>query len=182
MNNTLISNKTASLWYVISGFVGLVLTTIIAVEKSRVTSDKNYSPTCDIGSGEVFSCRNVMLSDQASVFGFSNVYIGFVGFTLLMLFGILIASYASQNKSTILLDNAVLTGMTLAFVFSIWLSYQAAVVIGSLCFYCMGVWAVVGIAFALAISKRLNFEWSKMIILSLLTIIIFTLIVVLGMF
>lgn len=182
MNNTLISNKTASLWYVISGFIGLMLTTIIAVEKSRVASNKNYSPTCDIGSGEVFSCRNVMLSDQSSVFGFSNVYIGFVGFTLLMLFGILIALRASQNKSTILLDNAILIGMTLAFTFSIWLSYQAAVVIGSLCFYCMGIWAVVGITFALSISKRLNFEWLKMSILSLLTIIIFTLIVVLVMF
>ena len=75
---------------VVGGAVGLGAAFALAVEGHRLLTDPEYVPTCSINP--VLSCQSVMQSPQAELFGFPNPFLGLVGFTVVLVTGVLLAT------------------------------------------------------------------------------------------
>jgi uncharacterized membrane protein len=124
-------------WVLIAGVVGLVAAFTLTVEKIEILIDPAYVPSCSINP--VLSCGSVMVTEQASVFGFPNPLIGIVAFSLVVVTGVLaVAKVALPRWYWVGLALGTLLGA--AFVH--WLIFQSLYRIGALCPYCMAVWAV----------------------------------------
>lgn len=177
-----IRKSIASLWYIILGIIGFILTWTLHSEKIKTISDPEYVPRCELGEGTLFSCKTVMFSSQASIFGIPNMYFGIAGFLILIIFGITLhfSNRFGQEISKVI-EYILLTGMIVALSFSIWLAIQSTLVIGSLCLYCIGIWIVSILSFSLSLSRTFSLKWIHMLILSSTIFIIFLTIVVLGL-
>ena len=129
---------TPSAWSVlIAGAIGLVASMTLTVEKIDLLLNPAYVPTCNINP--ILSCGSVMVTPQASVLGFPNPLLGLVGFTVVVVTGVLaVAKVALPQWYWIGLTVGVLAGS--AFVH--WLIFQSLYRIGALCPYCMVVWVV----------------------------------------
>lgn len=127
-----------SAWSVlIAGALGLVASMTLTVEKIDLLLNPAYVPTCNINP--ILSCGSVMVTPQASVLGFPNPLLGLVGFTVVVVTGVLaVAKVALPQWYWIGLTVGVLAGS--AFVH--WLIFQSLYRIGALCPYCMVVWVV----------------------------------------
>ena len=79
-----------------------------------------------------------MASWQASLFGFPNPLLGITGFALVLAIGFALLSGANFKRWY---WQGAQLGMTLAVIFVYWLFVQAVYYIGSLCPYCIIVWA-----------------------------------------
>ena len=121
----------------VAGAVGLAAAMTLTVEKIEILINPDYVPSCSINP--VLSCGSVMITPQASVFGFPNSLIGIVSFTVVLVTGILaVAKVRLPRWYWAGLATATLLGA--AFVH--WLIFQSLYRIGALCPYCMVVWAV----------------------------------------
>ncbi len=78
-------------------------------------------PSCSINP--VLSCGSVMITPQASVFGFPNPLIGIVGFTVVVVTGVL--AVAESSPAALVLGRAWLIGTLLGVVFVHWLIFQS---------------------------------------------------------
>ena len=115
--------------------VGLVPSFILAIEKIHLLEDPEAQLSCSINP--VYSCQNVILSDQASVFGFSNEFIGiafFGGFLALSLV------LVSGGRFAQWLHQLAWLGLAGSMGFVIWFFYQSVYNINALCMYCSIVW------------------------------------------
>jgi uncharacterized membrane protein len=129
--------RASAIWILFAGVVGLVAAFTLAVEKIEILINPDYVPSCSINP--VLSCGSVMVTEQASAFGFPNPLIGIVAFTVVVVTGVLaLAKVALPRWYWIGLTIGTLLGA--AFVH--WLIFQSLYRIGALCPYCMGVWAV----------------------------------------
>jgi uncharacterized membrane protein len=129
--------RASAVWILIAGVVGLIAAFTLTVEKIDILIDPSYVPSCSINP--VLSCGSVMVTDQASVFGFPNPLIGIVAFTLVVVTGVLaLAKVALPQWYWI----GLAIGSLLGAAFVHWLIFQSLYRIGALCPYCMGVWAV----------------------------------------
>ncbi len=80
--------RTASaVWILIAGVVGLAAALTLTVEKIEILINPDYVPSCSINP--VLSCGSVMVTPQASAFGFPNPLIGIVAFTIVLVTGVL---------------------------------------------------------------------------------------------
>jgi len=130
--------KTASaVWVLIAGVVGLTASITLTVEKIELLIDPSYVPSCSINP--VLSCGSVMVTPQASAFGFPNSLLGIVGFTVVVVTGVL-AVFKVALPRWYWLGLAI--GTLLGTVFVHWLIVQSLYHIGALCPYCMVVWTV----------------------------------------
>jgi uncharacterized membrane protein len=77
---------------VVGGALGLLAAFVLAVEKYRLLTDAGYVPTCSINP--VLSCGSVMDSPQAEAFGFPNPLLGLIGFTAVLVAGVVLAGGA----------------------------------------------------------------------------------------
>lgn len=133
-----IAGKRQTAWIlIVSGLIGLFASFELLVEKINLLENPNYSLNCDINP--VLSCGSVITTDQASAFGFPNPIIGISGFTVVIMFGVLLLSKIELPKWMWL---GLQIGSTLSMAFVIWLVYQSLYVIGALCPWCMVVWAI----------------------------------------
>ena len=124
-------------WVLIAGVIGLAASMTLTVEKIDLLLNPSYVPTCNINP--VVSCGSVMVTPQASVLGFPNSLLGMVGFTVVIVTGVLaVAKVTLPQWYWIGLTVGVLIGA--AFVH--WLIFQSLYRIGALCPYCMVVWVV----------------------------------------
>jgi uncharacterized membrane protein len=130
--------RTASaVWILFAGVVGLAAALTLTFEKIEILINPSYVPSCSINP--VLSCGSVMVTPQASVFGFPNPMIGIVAFTVVVVTGVLALAKVDLPRWYW----AGLAGCTLlGVVFVHWLIFQSLYRIGALCPYCMGVWAV----------------------------------------
>ena len=71
----------------IAGVVGLAAALTLTVEKIEILINPDYVPSCSINP--VLSCGSVMITPQASAFGFPNPLIGIVSFTVVLVTGVL---------------------------------------------------------------------------------------------
>jgi uncharacterized membrane protein len=141
----------SAVWIVIAGVVGLAAALTLTFEKIEILINPDYVPSCSINP--VLSCGSVMVTPQASVFGFPNPLIGIVAFTVVVVTGVL----ALANVRLPRWYWAGLAGCTLLGVaFIHWLIFQSLYRIGALCPYCMAVWAVTIPLFVVAASVALQ--------------------------
>ncbi len=118
-----------------SGVIGLVAAFTLTQDKIAILSDPNYVPSCNINP--VLSCGAVIVTDQASVFGFANPIIGLITYSVVITLGILLlARVALPGWVWLGLNLGALGG--LAFV--VWLFFQSLYVIDALCPWCMVAW------------------------------------------
>ena len=87
--------RTPSAWWVlIAGVSGWPPRMTLTVEKIEILINPAYVPSCSINP--VLSCGSVMVTPQASRFGFPNPLIGIVAFTIVVVTGVLaVAKVAS---------------------------------------------------------------------------------------
>jgi uncharacterized membrane protein len=121
---------------VVCGIIGLACALIIMYDKVELLKDPAFQPNCDLNP--IISCGSVMESAQASAFGFPNPFLGIVGFSVVITFGMAMLAGATKLKRWFWLGLQLGTIFGVGFVH--WLFYQSVYNIGALCPYCMVVW------------------------------------------
>ena len=130
--------RTGSAVYVlVAGALGLTAAITLTIEKIEILINPNYVPSCSISP--VLSCGSVMITPQASAFGFPNPLIGIVAFTVVVVTGVLAVFKVA-------LPRWYWGGLAIGTLFGVgfihWLIFQSLYRIGALCPYCMVVWAI----------------------------------------
>lgn len=129
--------RASAVWVLIAGVIGLAASLTLTVEKIEILINPAYVPSCSINP--VLSCGSVMVTPQASAFGFPNPLIGIVAFTLVTVTGVLAVAGVRLPRWY---WGGLAAGTLLGAAFVHWLIFQSLYRIGALCPYCMGVWAV----------------------------------------
>ncbi|GAA2559306.1 vitamin K epoxide reductase family protein [Mycolicibacterium diernhoferi] len=129
--------RSSAIGVLIAGVLGLAAAAALTVEKIEILIDPSYIPSCSLNP--VLSCGSVMITPQASVFGFPNSLIGIVGFTVVLVTGVLAVARVSLPRWY---WAGLAIGTALGTVFVHWLIFQSLYRIGALCPYCMVVWVV----------------------------------------
>jgi uncharacterized membrane protein len=133
--------------------LGLAAAVALLLERFAVLQDPTHVPSCTLNP--ILSCSSVMLSDQASVFGFPNPLLGVVGFTLVLTAAVAMLSGARLGEWFWV---GLQAGVTFGVVFVHWLVFQSLYRIGALCPYCMLVWVVM-IPMFLSVTLRNAQRW-----------------------
>ena len=128
---------TSAWWVLIAGVVGLISSVTLTIEKIEILVNPAYVPSCSINP--ILSCGSVMITEQASAFGFPNPLIGIAGFTVVVVTGVLAVTKVPLPRWYWV---GLTIGTGLAVVFIHWLIFQTLYRIGALCPYCMVVWSV----------------------------------------
>lgn len=123
--------------FVIGGLIGFIASFVLTIDKIKILQNPSFVPNCNINP--ILSCGSVMVTAQASLFGFANSLIGIAGFAGLVAIGMAMLAGAKFNRWFWLVVQA---GATLGILFVHWLIYESLYKIGTLCPYCMGVWVV----------------------------------------
>jgi uncharacterized membrane protein len=121
----------------IAGLLGLAAAVTLTVEKIQILINPDYVPSCSLNP--VLSCGSVMVTPQASAFGFPNSLIGIMAFTVVVVTGVLALARVDLPRWY---WTGLALGTLLATAFVHWLIFQSLYRIGALCPYCMVVWAV----------------------------------------
>jgi len=129
-----------ALLLIVTGAVGLYASLLLSVDKVQQLQDKLAGKesvfACDLSAW--VSCSTVIASPQSAAFGFPNSFIGVTGFAVVLTLGVV--WMAAPVKGWIWGGLQVGTVFGIAMV--TWLQFQSIYRIGSLCPYCMVVWAV----------------------------------------
>ncbi|MCV7251489.1 vitamin K epoxide reductase family protein [Mycolicibacterium fluoranthenivorans] len=146
--------RPASAWWVlIAGIAGLAAALTLTIEKIELLINPAYVPSCSINP--VLSCGSVMITHQASVFGFPNPLIGIGSFSVVVVTGVLAVAKVRLPRWYWI---GLTIGSALGVVFIHWLIFQSLYRIGALCPYCMVVWSVTIPLFVVAASIALRGE------------------------
>ena len=135
--NGVSAGRASAVWILIAGVVGLAAALTLTVEKIEILINPAYVPSCSINP--VLSCGSVMITPQASAFGFPNPLVGIVAFSVVVVTGVLALANVGLPRWYWI---GLAAGTLLGVVFIHWLIFQSLYRIGALCPYCMGVWAV----------------------------------------
>lgn len=126
-------------WFlIVAGATGWVASFLLTLERFHVAADPNAKLSCDVAT--FISCKSVMLSPEAKLFGFPNPLIGLAAFMAPFFVGFAILAGA---KFAAWFWRFFFAGHVLAYVFVTWLFSKAVFDIGALCPYCMVAWAAV---------------------------------------
>lgn len=124
-------------WVLIAGAIGLASSATLTVEKIDLLLNPSYVPSCNLNP--ILSCGSVMVTPQASLFGFPNPLLGIGAFTVVLVAGVLaVAKVPLPQWFWISLEVGLLIGAG----FVHWLIFESLYRIGALCPYCMVVWAM----------------------------------------
>jgi uncharacterized membrane protein len=129
--------RASAVWVLIAGVLGLAAALTLTVEKIEILINPDYVPSCSINP--VLSCGSVMVTPQASAFGFPNPLIGIVSFTVVLVTSVLAVANVRLPRWY---WAGLAIGTLLGAAFVHWLIFQSLYRIGALCPYCMVVWAV----------------------------------------
>ncbi|MCG7593927.1 vitamin K epoxide reductase family protein [Mycobacterium sp. PSTR-4-N] len=130
-------SRRSAWWVLIAGVIGLASALTLTIEKIEILINPDYVPSCSINP--VLSCGSVMITPQASVFGFPNPLLGIVGFSVVVVTGVLAVARVALPRWY---WAGLAVGSALGTVFVHWLIFQSLYRIGALCPYCMVVWSV----------------------------------------
>lgn len=120
----------------IAGALSMFASFALTVEKMDLLKNPNYRPVCSLNP--IINCTSVTNSDQGSVFGFSNPLLGIAGYAIVMTIGFVLLIEARLKRWFWIVFEI---GLGLAILFVHWLIFEALYRIGSLCLFCMLVWA-----------------------------------------
>jgi uncharacterized membrane protein len=124
-------------WVLIAGVIGWFASMTLMVEKIKILLNPLYVPSCNINP--IVSCGSVMVTPQASLLGFPNPLLGIVGFTVVVVTGVLAVTKVSLPQWYWV---GLTVGTLVGAAFVHWLIFQSLYRIGALCPYCMVVWVV----------------------------------------
>lgn len=124
-------------WVLIAGVIGLAAAMTLTVEKVEILRNPSYVPSCNINP--VVACGSVMVTPQASILGFPNPLLGIMGFTVVLVTGVLAVTKVDLPQWY---WAGLGAGLLVGAAFVHWLIFQSLYRIGALCPYCMVVWAV----------------------------------------
>lgn len=119
-----------------TGILGWFAAFSLTLERIHVATNPDATLSCDLNP--FISCKSVMLTAQAKLFGFPNPLIGLAAFIAPIVVGFAILAGARFARW---FWRCFLIGCSLGFVFVIWLFSQSTFVIHVLCPYCMIAWA-----------------------------------------
>lgn len=122
---------------VILGVIGLIMATILLMEKFIMAEDPTHIPSCTFNS--VLACGSILNSSQAALFYVPNPVLGIFGFTCVIVVGMAVLAGA---RFAAWFWACFLAGTTLALIFIHWLAYESLWSINALCPWCIVVWAV----------------------------------------
>jgi uncharacterized membrane protein len=114
------------------GIVGLVVSFILAVEEFHLLKNPNAILTCSINV--VLNCATVMKTWQASVFGFPNMFIGLMGFPIVITIAVALLGGVKFPRWFLIGANI---GLGLGVLFAYWLFLQSVYTIEVLCPWCL---------------------------------------------
>lgn len=120
---------------IIGGIIGWIGAFTLTLERLHVAANPDATLSCDIAT--FISCKSVMLSEQAMLFGFPNPLIGLAAFFAPVVVGFAILAKA---KFAAWFWQLFAIGNLLGFTFVIWLFIETVFSIGALCPYCMVSW------------------------------------------
>ncbi len=114
------------------GITGLIASFTLAVEEFALLKDPDTVLSCSFNL--VLNCATVMKTWQASVFGFPNMYIGLMGFPMVIMIALL-------GLSKVKFPRWFLVGAQIGYVvftlFAYWLFFSSVYVIQVLCPWCL---------------------------------------------
>lgn len=149
----------------IGGLVGLVASFVLSYDDFQLArKGEEFVASCDFDA--VLTCTDVMQSDQASVFGFPNPFIGLMAFPVLMTAGV---AMSARARFAPWFWAGMQLGVTLGIIFVTWLQYQTIYQIHSLCPWCIVVWIVTIPVFVHVTARNLRAwgpSWSMSRVLS----------------
>ncbi|MFG3616909.1 vitamin K epoxide reductase family protein [Nocardia sp. NPDC047654] len=122
----------------VGGLAGWLAAVALTVERFKLFTDPGYTPSCSINP--ILSCGSVMVTDQASVFGFPNPLMGIVGFTVVVTLAALSVAGVGFPRWV---WGGLWLGNLLGLAFVCWLIFESLYRINALCPYCMVVWAII---------------------------------------
>ena len=131
-----LNRRASSVFCLLGASSGFLSSFLLTVDKFQLLKDSQFVPSCNIS--EMLNCKNVMLSEQAEVFGFPNSLIGIGAFAIFIALSIAVLA-GTQFPSWFW--KIALAGTAAAVIFCHWLAYQTTFVIGALCPYCMVAWS-----------------------------------------
>lgn len=123
---------------ILGGLLGLWASVELTLAKFVTLDDPDAALGCDFSI--VVQCGANLTSSQGEVFGFPNPLLGLVGFMAPIVVGAAQLAGAGFARWFWLLFQL---GVTAGLVFVLWLIQQSIYVLGTLCPWCMVVWAVV---------------------------------------
>lgn len=122
---------------IVGSIIGLLASFLLTLDTIKLIKDPNTDLPCNLNP--FVSCVSAATSWQGEVFGFPNSLLGMMAFSMLFAIGVMLLSGGRSKKPLWLLVNL---GTLSAMIFVLWFFYQSIFNIGSLCIYCMVVWAV----------------------------------------
>lgn len=126
------------IFLIVTGAIAWYAAMQLITERVAQLIDPDYVLNCDVNP--LVSCGTVMTSPEASLFGFPNPLLGVAGLVAPIAVGVALLAGACFARWFWAL---FLAGVTLAWVFVMWLFGEAVYDIGSLCPWCMLVWLMV---------------------------------------
>ena len=85
---------------VVLGMIGFIASADLSIEKVEILINPAYQPSCNISP--LLSCGSVMITPQASAFGFPNPFIGVAGFAIVVTVGMALLAGASLKRWVLL--------------------------------------------------------------------------------
>ncbi len=121
----------------VTALLGFYGAATLVHERLQLFLDADHRTSCDINSW--LSCGTVMRTPQAEAFGFPNPFIGIVAYAVVLAVALAVLAGA---RFAAWYWWGVQIGVTLGWVFVLWLWFQTTFEINALCLYCMLVWVV----------------------------------------
>ena len=125
------------LFFVVAGLIGFAAAFALTLDKFEILKNPKAALNCNFSL--LVQCGANLNSPQGAVFGFPNPLLGIAGFTAVTVVGAAILSGSVFGRWFWITLNAGILG---ALIFVIWLISQSIFVLGTLCPWCMVVWAV----------------------------------------
>lgn len=137
-----------AIFTIIAGVVGWFAAFELLTEYIKTLKNADYIPNCSVS--KLVTCGPNMDSWQGSLFGFSNTIIGVSAFVAPIAVGVALLAGARFAKWFWVIYQL---GLFAGFVFIIWLFTQSVFVLGTLCPWCMVVWAAMIPLFWVTVSR-----------------------------
>lgn len=122
---------------IVCGLIGLLCSFALTVDKMELLKNPGFKPACNLNP--ILSCGSVMNTDEASIFGFDNTFIGLAGFGALTAIGVaMLAGGKFKRWFWLCMEAGAIGGLLMVH----FLIASSLYVIHVLCPYCMVVWTI----------------------------------------
>ncbi|MEF3323331.1 vitamin K epoxide reductase family protein [Gulosibacter sp. GYB002] len=119
----------------VCGVAGLLASFMLNLEYLHLLTDKDAALICDINP--FITCGPAMLSNAAAIFGFPNVIVGLVSFTVVITTGVVLLAGAKLPRWYFI---GLQLGLIGAAAMITYLQIFSVFELGKLCLWCMIIW------------------------------------------